>query len=84
MMKRIKAKEDLFKKLQDLDEKRLDLSEIKENDGSVLEPSAAGGNTEDDFVQDFLDSSTPKMRAGQSDDNFNAFQDCSVLGQIRI
>ena len=46
MMKRIKAKEDLFKKLQDLDEKRLDLSEIKENDGSVLEPSAAGGKTD--------------------------------------
>ena len=41
MMKRIKAKEELFKKLQDLDEKRLDLSEIKENEGSLLEPSLA-------------------------------------------
>ena len=41
MMKRIKAKEDLFKKLQDLDEKRLDLSEIKENEDSLLEPSSA-------------------------------------------
>ena len=33
------------------------------------------GNAEDNVVSDFLASSTPKMRAGQSDDNFNALDD---------
>ena len=33
------------------------------------------GNSEDTVVRDFLASSTPKMRSGQSDDNFNALDD---------
>ena len=39
-MKRIKAKQDLFKRLQDLDEKKVDLSEVKEIQNSFIESDA--------------------------------------------
>ena len=47
----------------------------KSSETDNLNNCAAGANTDDDLVQDFLESSIPKMRAGQSDDNFNALDD---------